>query len=87
MYTPTCKNCIKGYHGNHAIRECKLLRKPYIHLACLSAALQASYVITRSHKNHKVNEHIDNLVFVVVAALRYRTCRKTAARNPGIYRR
>ena len=21
MYTPTCKNCIKGYHGNHAISQ------------------------------------------------------------------
>ena len=20
MYTPTCKNCIKGYHGNHFAR-------------------------------------------------------------------
>ena len=21
MYTPTCKNCIRGYHGNHAILQ------------------------------------------------------------------
>ena len=21
MYTPTCNNCIKGYHGNHAISQ------------------------------------------------------------------
>ena len=59
-------------------------------MACLAAALQPSYVIIRSHKNHKVNQHIDNLVFVVATALR--SCdiaqrRKTAARNPGIYRR
>ena len=22
MYTPTCKNCIKGCHGNHAFSHC-----------------------------------------------------------------
>ena len=64
---------LQSYGIRKPIRECKLLRKSYKHLACLEAALhtlQQSYVLIRSHKNHKENEHVKNLLFVVVAELR-----------------
>ena len=56
--------------------------------------LRQSCVLIRSQKNRKENEHVENLVFVVAAAvqplLASQCCsqhRRTAARNPEICRR
>ena len=61
--------------------------------SCLSAALrvlQLSFGLQKSHKNRKENEHVENLVFDVAAALRPCFCVRqsccVAARNPEICR-
>ena len=79
----------------------ELLRQSYIYLACLAAALsvlQLSYVFQKIHTNHKENEHVENLVYDVGAALRrdlvFRTAvlqcsilhREAATQNPEICR-
>ena len=49
--------------------------------ACLAAALRPP---ENAKKNRKENEHVENFVFDIAAALR--PCFEASARNPGICR-